>query len=231
MIEALADALQLTDDERIYLHHLARPASAKPYKPDKPAKPAAARPGTRQLIDALDQVPAVLVGIRTEVLAWNALGHLLLAGHLDADAPGRPADRRNLTRMMFLDLHHRDLYPDWQTEAACAAAQLRIAAGRYQDDRELAELIAELSINSERFAALWAEHPIASRTYGTRHLHHPQVGPLTLELETLLLSDGTGHRILTYSAPPDSPSHTALHLLHPRPVNSDYPHQSLIPPR
>ena len=35
-------------------------------------------------------VPAVLLGRRNEVLAWNPLGHALLAGHCDLGAPGRP---------------------------------------------------------------------------------------------------------------------------------------------
>ena len=55
-------------------------------------------------------MPVVVLGARTEILAWNRLGHQLLAGHLDPDAPNRPADRPNLTRMLFLDPHHRDLY-------------------------------------------------------------------------------------------------------------------------
>lgn len=218
VIEALADALQLSDAERAYLHTLVRPA---PAKPRRPVKPATARSGTRQLLDALDDVPAVVIGTRTEVLAWNALGHLLLAGHLDADAPSRPADRPNLTRMLFLDPHHRDLYPRWETAATCAVASLRITAGRDMNDRELVELIGELSLNSEQFAALWSSHPVANHAYGTRHLRHPEVGELTLELETLTLTDDSGHRVLMYSAPTGSPSHAALQLLRMRPTATE----------
>lgn len=216
VIEALADALQLSEDERAYLHTLARPA---PVRSRRPAKPVGARPGTRQLIDALGDVPAIVIGTRTEVLAWNTLGHLLLAGHLDSGAPDRPADRPNLTRMLFLDPHHRDLYPRWETAAACAVASLRMSAGRDKNDRELAELIGELSLNSEEFAGLWSRHPVANHAYGTRQLRHPEVGELTLELETLALSDGSGHRVLMYSAPDGSPSQAALQLLRMRSTN------------
>lgn len=76
VIDALARALALDDDERAHLHDLARPA---PAKPRRSARPATARRGVRQLIDALGYVPAVVLGIRTEVLAWNTLGHQLLA--------------------------------------------------------------------------------------------------------------------------------------------------------
>jgi hypothetical protein len=220
VIEALADALQLSDDERIYLHTLVRPAPAKPRRSVKPAN---ARPGTRQLIDALSDVAAIVIGTRTEVLAWNALGHRLLAGHLDADAPYRPAGRPNLTRMLFLDTHHRDLYPNWETAATCAVASLRMTASRHKDDRELSELVGELSVNSEEFATLWSNHPVAEHAYGTRHLRHPEVGELQLELETATLMDGSGHQILMYSAPAGSPSRTALQLMRMSPAATE-PH-------
>jgi hypothetical protein len=58
----------------------------------------------------MSDVPALVLGRGTEVMAWNRLGHALLAGHYDAAAPSRPAGRPNLTRMLFLDLHTRDLY-------------------------------------------------------------------------------------------------------------------------
>jgi transcriptional regulator with XRE-family HTH domain len=210
VIEALADALRLSDDERTYAHRLARPVRAKTRRR---ADPETARPGARQLVARMDDVASILIGSRTEVLAWNRLGHLLLAGHLDVDAPDRPADRPNLTRMLFLDPHYRDLHPRWEIAAACAVASLRITAARDENDRELATLIGELSMRSEEFAALWVEHPVASHAYGRRHLVHPEVGELTLELETLELGDGSGHRLVTYTAAPGSASDAALRLL------------------
>lgn len=211
VIDALARALNLDDDERAHLHDLARPAPRRPRS--RACRPAMARPGTRQLIDAMDNVPAVVLGRRTEVLAWNTLGHLLLAGHLDFDAPNRPADRPNLTRMLFCDPHHRDLYRDWATEVARAVASLRLVAGRYKNDRELAELIGELTMNSPEFASLWAKHPVANCVSGTKEFRHPEVGELTLDFEALVLPDDSGQRILMYSAKPGSASEAALQLL------------------
>lgn len=213
VLDALADALRLTDEERTYLHRLARP---QPSKPRRSGKPATLRPGTRRLLDAMDDVAAVLVDTGTDVLAWNRLGHLLLAGHLDPDAPDRPAGRPNLTRMLFLDTHHRDLYPRWPQATACAVAALRTTAGHHGDDRRLAELIGELTMKSQDFATLWAKHPVGGHSYGQRLLRHPEVGELTLDLETLTMADGSGHRMLMYSATEHSPAHTALRLLHIR---------------
>lgn len=210
VVEALADALRLTPDERGYLHRLARP---EPRPRRRPGPPPTVRHATRQLIEAMPDVAALVVDHRTDVLAWNTLGHLLLAGHLDPDAPDRPADRPNLTRMMFRDAHYAALAPDWEVVAACVVASLRITAARHRDDPELAELVGELTMHSEDFAALWAAHPVASHPFGPRLLRHPEVGDLELELETTELLDGSGHRLVTHSAAPGSPAHHSLRLL------------------
>jgi transcriptional regulator with XRE-family HTH domain len=207
---AVIDALNLTDDERIHLHDLARPTRTKPRRQPKPAT---ARRGTVQLINAIKDVPAVVPGLRNEVLAWNALGHLLLAGHVDFEAPTRPADRPNLTRMLFLDPHHKEMHLNWETEATRAVSALRLVAGKHADDQELAALVGELTMKSPAFATRWSKHPVANCIEGTKHFQHPLVGKLTLNFEALLLPEDKGKRILMYSAPPDSPSEAALQLL------------------
>ncbi|GGK96434.1 helix-turn-helix domain-containing protein [Sphaerisporangium melleum] len=210
VIDAIAQALDLNADERAHLHDLARPT---PVKRRRAVRPAVPRPGTRRIIEAMSDVPAVVLGRRTEVLVWNRLGHLLLAGHCDFEAPSRTADRPNLTRMLFLDAHHRDLYANWDEEATRAVASLRLVAGRHPDDRELAELIGELSMRSPQFASLWSRHPVATCTSGTKHIRHPEVGELLLDFEVLHLPDDSGHRVLLYSAEAGGPSHTALAAL------------------
>lgn len=213
VIDSLARALNLTDDERVHLHDLARPAPAKPRRATRPAM---ARPGVVQLINAMPDVPAVVLGVRNEVLAWNKLGHLLLAGHLEFDSPAHPVRRPNLTRMLFLDPHYRDLFVEPAEEATRVVAQLRLAAGRHTDDRELAELIGELTMKSAEFAALWSKHPVATCVSGVKRLRHPVVGDLELSYEALLLADEPGRRVIMYSAEPSSASAAALALLHYR---------------
>ncbi|GGK84050.1 transcriptional regulator [Planomonospora parontospora subsp. parontospora] len=210
VLDALARALRLTEDETVHLKRLARPpASARPASP----RPEHATRSARRLLDAMTEVPALVLDRRNDILAWNRLGHALLAGHLDPAAPGGPAARPNLTRMLFLDEHFRELYPDWSEEATLAVASLRLAAGRHPDDRSLAELVGGLVIRSEEFAARWARHPVRTCTSGVKHFHHPVVGPMELHFENLLIPGDLGQRIIAYSAEPGSPSESALRLL------------------
>ncbi|GAA2343363.1 helix-turn-helix transcriptional regulator [Streptomyces cuspidosporus] len=210
VLDAIARALRLTPDEHAHLRNLARPARAA----RRPAPRAeAARPSTRRLIEAMDGVPALVLTARFDVLAWNPLGHALVAGHLAADAPERPADRPNTQRLLFLDPHTRELYPDWESDARLAVSALRLAAGAHPDDRRLAELIGELTMKSGEFAALWSRHPVRQCSYGVKSFHHPLVGPMELSFEMTGLTDSGDQRLLMYGAEPGSPSEAALRLL------------------
>ncbi|WP_432586634.1 helix-turn-helix transcriptional regulator [Streptomyces sp. HD1123-B1] len=210
VLDAIARALRLTPDEHAHLRNLARPVRG-----GRPRAPRAecARPATRQLLAAMDRVPALVMDRRFEVLAWNPLGHALIAGHLPADAPDRPRERPNAQRMLFLDPHTRELYPDWEAEARRAVSSLRVAAGEHPDDRRLAELIGELTMKSEVFAALWARHAVRRCSFGTKAFHHPLVGPLELGFEMTRLPDSGGQALLMYGAEPGSPAEAGLRLL------------------
>ena len=206
IIDALARALRLDVDERAHLYALAHPA---PVKRPLASTPEIAKPGAEQLLQSMDAVPAVLLGRFNDILAWNRAGHLLLAWHLDRDAPSQVEDRPNQLRLLFLDEHTRDLYVDWEDEAALAVASLRYVAAQFADDRRL----AELSMNSPEFARLWAGHDVRLCTSGSKRFRHPEVGELELGYEVLHLPEGNGQRILTHTAEPGSASFAALRLL------------------
>ncbi|HEY0472144.1 MAG TPA: helix-turn-helix transcriptional regulator [Kribbella sp.] len=210
IIDALARALKLRDDERAHLFELARP---RPVRKSRQPRPERATPGGLQLVDAMTGVSAVLLGRRNDVLAWNPLGHALFAGHLPYDAPQDPAARPNLTRMLFLDPHTRELYRNWNDEASLLVASLRFVAAQYPDDRALAELVGELSVKSTEFAGLWAKHTVQLCSSGTKHLHHPEIGDLDLDYQALQLPDTDGQRLVIHTAARGSSSAHALNLL------------------
>ncbi len=210
VLGALAQALALTAVERQHLFDLAGVRDRPQARPRPEVRPDVARPGTVQLLHTMSGVPAVLMGKRTEVLAWNAFGHALVGSHLPPDSPADPCARPNMTRLLFLDPATRALYPDWATEASRAVASLRLLSGRFADDAPLASLIGELSLKSPEFAAMWAEHPVDSCMSGTKRIHHPVIGEVELDFEVLLVPDDSGHRLLAYTAPPASTAGLAL---------------------
>lgn len=211
VIASLARALNLTPDERAHLLNLARPRTS--LKRRAAAKPDTVRPGTLRLINSIPGTPSVVIGRRSEVLGWNELGHRLVAGHLDFDSPNRAADRPNMTRLLFLDAHTKELYIRWQEEAIRAVSSLRVLGGKSPDDTELTALVGELTVKSPEFAKLWAKHPVENCVSGIKYMQHPEVGALEVGFEVLTPPDESGHRVLLYTPEPGSSAETVLELL------------------
>lgn len=209
VLDALAAALRLDDHERRHLHTLATA------RPRRAAKVPAERvdPLTRELLESLTDLPALVVGLRMDVLAWNPLGHALLAGHIDPEAVHRPAQRPNLARMLFLDNHTRDLYVDWHRKARAVVGNLRMVAGTHPDDPALAALIGELSMKSPEFVALWRDHRVKPCEADAYELRHPTLGTVTVTQHNLVVARATGQSVAIVTATPGSSSADTLDLL------------------
>ncbi len=210
VLDAVARVLRLDEAERAHLYSLARP---KPRARRRTVKPEQVRPGVRLMIESFGDVPALVMGRFVDVLAWNPMAHAVLAGHLDFDAPNRPADRPNIARMMFLDPHTRELYDDWPRKARSTVADLRIIAGQYPAAPALSSLIGELTLGSPDFAKLWAAHTVGDCGGTTRDYHHPIVGTMTLMTEFMILPNDEGQRVAVFNAEPGTPSEAALRIL------------------
>ena len=152
--------------------------------------------------------PALVQNGRLDVLAANQLGRALYS-ELFRD-PTRPA---NHARFTFLNPRAHDLYPDWERAANDGVALLRAEAGRDPYDRDLTDLIGELSTRSEEFRTRWAAHNVRLHQTGAKRFHHPVVGELTLTFEMMELAADPGLNLLTYTAEPGSKSDEALNLL------------------
>ncbi|MGZ0148804.1 helix-turn-helix transcriptional regulator [Kribbella sp. WER1] len=204
ILDAVADVLRLTDDERTHLALLAKPVRRAPRR--RPAQ--RLRPGLQALLDAMPDVPAFVLGPRMDVLGWNRLAAALIA-----DFDGMDRKERNIPRLVFLDPASRDFYPEWATVADETVGYLRMYAGRYPDDPELAELIGELSIRSPEFRDHWARHDVKDKTFGSKTQHHPLVGDITVRYETLQPPGEPDQLLVTYTVEPGSASEQNLRLL------------------
>jgi len=173
------------------------------------------RPGLRLLLDLFERAPAFVLGRRMDVLAWNALGDAL------SGFSRMPAAERNMPRQAFLDPGARELYPDWPAVAAETVAHLRLDAGLHPDDKELAALVGELSLKSEDFRRLWADHQVKAKTYGVKRMVHPVVGELTLPFETLAVPGEPELSLVVYTPEPGSETAERIALLAIREADGD----------
>ncbi|MFC6879142.1 MULTISPECIES: helix-turn-helix domain-containing protein [Actinomadura] len=211
ILDAVARALLLDEAERRHLHDLA--GAGRGRAPARRARPEQAKPATLDLLDTLEGVPALVSGRRTDVLAWNRLGHALFAAHVDPGSPRRAAERPNLARMVFLDPHTRELYADWTAKAKAVVENLRMVAGRFPDDTLLTSLIGELTVKSPEFAAMWTDHRVRPCALGRYEMRHPLVGTLTVTQQSVHLPQAEDQHLVMAVTEPGSPSREAVTLL------------------
>jgi transcriptional regulator with XRE-family HTH domain len=207
VVDALARALRLDDDEHEFLKSLA--AQAARHAPVPPRPPSRTiRASTRLLLETLRPNPAYVVSRTYDMLAANPGGALLQPGLMDW-----PARQRNTIRYTFLHPEARDLWPDWEQKARSCVAQLRAVAGSDPDAPDLAALVGELLVKSPDFGRLWNRYEVRRAGAGHRVLRHPLVGTMRLAHETLGLNRADGHCLIVFLAEPGTPDHDAMLLL------------------
>jgi transcriptional regulator with XRE-family HTH domain len=205
VLDAVARALQLDEAERAYLSDLARAADA-PLGPRRPA--GQVRPGVRQVVDAMTEVPAFVRNGRLDLVYANQLARALYSPVFRN--PERPA---NIARFVFLDPRSPGFYADWEGAAGIVVALLRAEAGRAPGDKGLPDLIGQLSAGSEDFRARWAAHDVRWYRTGLKRFHHPVAGELALNFEAMDLPADAGLTLTACTADPGTGSHDALKLL------------------
>ena len=204
VLDAIARALQLDDAERAHLFHLAHAAdgtSAGMRPRRRPAKRWSPQPSLRWVLEKFT-APAIIRNGRMDLLASNHLGRAMHASIYDAAGGRQP----NFARFTFF-------YPDWGGAADICVAILRTEAGRDPHDKDLHDLVGELSTRSDDFRRRWSTHNVRYHGAGTKLFHHHDVGDLELVYESLDMISDPGLTLTLYAAEPESPTAHALELL------------------
>ncbi|MBM2619726.1 helix-turn-helix domain-containing protein [Actinoplanes sp. LDG1-06] len=204
VLDALARALRLGEDERAYLFELSGKDAGRPRR--RPAQKV--QPQLRRLLDDLSNTPALVLGRCTDILAWNPL-----AAAVFTDFGRVPARERNFVRLVFLEPAVRSMYVDWDYMARACVAQLRLEASRDPESPRMAMLVGELSVRDPDFRRWWGDHRVAVRTAGTKNLNHPVAGLLELDWSTLTDAADPDQQLIALTAAPGSPADRGLRLL------------------
>ncbi|MCX5098065.1 helix-turn-helix transcriptional regulator [Streptomyces sp. NBC_00439] len=211
VLEAVARALQLDDAERAHLINLAQAADGSDALTRPRRRSTRAWNAHRSLqwvLDAVTAGPAFVRNGRMDLLATNQLARAFYD-----DVYATVGNQANLARFQFLDPTSRRFYPDWDQAADIAVAILRTEAGRNPHDKDLHDLVGELSTRRDDFRTRWGAHNVRHHGTGTKRFHHHTVGDLTLAYEGLDMAAEPGLTLTIYTAEPGSPSEEGLRLL------------------
>ncbi|WP_131736342.1 helix-turn-helix transcriptional regulator [Actinomadura roseirufa] len=201
VVDALAAALRLDQDEHRHLRRLAE----RPSRPAPSSGTPAVSETTRRLLRSVKPWPAYVVSPLRDVLAWNDAAAWLLT-----DFSELPAGRCNLAWFAFCDPRAQDLYVDWEGVAAGNAHRLRDALAADPYSERGAELVAALTAESPAFAERWERHDVRGPNTGRKELTHPEAGPLTLDYANYLQPGADHLELVVMTAPEGSASYRAL---------------------
>ena len=206
VLEAVTRALQLDDIERTHLFDLSRAAKQLPTR--QRAKPLQVRPSVQRVLDTITDGAAFIRNPRADFLTGNRLAYALYA---DAFTTlDRPV---SLPRFVFLNPRARIFYRHWEGLASATVGSLRAEAARDPYDRDLTQLIGELSMRSDDFRRMWATHDVTQYRSGIQYFHHDLAGDLDLNYESFDLAGDIAQTLIVYTAEPGSASQAALERL------------------
>ena len=92
-------------------------------------------------------------------------------------------------------------------------AMLRTEAGRDPHDKQLHDLVGELSTRSEHFRTLWGHHDVWQHDSGVKHYRHHAVGEMTLHYDGLDLVGHPSAQLTVLTAEPGTRDAETLRLL------------------
>jgi MmyB-like transcription regulator ligand binding domain len=91
-------------------------------------------------------------------------------------------------------------------------ADLRAATARYPGDAGLRDLVTSLRAASSRFARLWDGRDVGAHERDRKTVHHPDLGPITVDCDVLTVA-GSDLRVVAFTAAPGSEDADKLRLL------------------
>ncbi|MEY9894443.1 transcriptional regulator with XRE-family HTH domain [Catenulispora sp. MAP5-51] len=200
VLDAVALALKLDAESTDHLNRLCLHASQRP----RDRGETGASQQLLQLMDGWEDTPAFVVGPALDIMAGNSLATALHSGFEEFD---------NLARMVFVDPAGREFYQEWERAAHSCVAEIRSAYGYDPQSTRIAEVVAELSAQSEEFAQLWQMHEVKGKSQEGKHLKHPSVGDLHIKFASFTVNGAPHQQLVVYQAEPASPTAAAFETL------------------
>ena len=192
VLASLSRILALTSEQQAYVEDLLH--RARGFVTPGPGREAA-HDRLQLLLDQLPGLPALVLGPRMDILAWNAPAAALIT-----DFSRLPTTERNYVTIMFTHPTVRGLYEDWTGVARTCVGILRREAAEIPNDPDLAALVGRLSIVSDDFRRWWAEHRVAEQDFGAKVLVHPIVGRMRLNWDSFTYAGAARQQLILWSA-------------------------------
>jgi transcriptional regulator with XRE-family HTH domain len=193
VLDALARTLRLDRAERWHMYVLAEAVPVTVSTGRCPVTDA-----IREILQALDPLPAVVVNARFDVLARNdAFEDLFRYWH------SLPCIHYNTLWCVLTEPTARGQLPGYDEHVRYLVARLRAAYARHVGEPDWEEDIRRLSGLSSEFTELWARHEVAEFQPRLRTFIDPRAGELTFTTSELQVPATPEARFVVYTPADD----------------------------
>src|SRR6202453_1741955 len=184
VMRRIAEALQLSRAERLYLFEIARCVV-----PDSSEAHEEIPTGLKELVDQMP-VPVYVLDRQWNAAAWNGRAAKIFRPWLVE------SEERNLLRFVFLNRSARTLIVDWRSRAKRLVAEFRSDAGRHLTETPTLRLISGLQAGSRVFAKYWSEQDVREREGGARTFCSPTGAVSTYSQVSLISTINTDLKLV-----------------------------------
>jgi transcriptional regulator with XRE-family HTH domain len=171
VLERISRTLELSADERDYLFSLVQHRPP----PLVPGRAEDVNPAVQRMLDTL-QIPALVMTIRWDVVAWNDMLRRAVR-----DYAAMPADQRNLLKLLFTHPEYKIDPAEYEAMVRRVLAKLRVDYSQSAPDPCFDKLISELNEICPVFRRLWKSPEVIGRSEGINVVRHPKLGGITFE--------------------------------------------------
>ncbi|MGF7047646.1 transcriptional regulator with XRE-family HTH domain [Paenibacillus sp. DS2015] len=165
VIENIANALQLTSDERTHLLQLWSPTEPEVV----PSSEMNLNPQWQRILNDLS-FPSFISNERSDVLAWNSA-----TKNMFTDFSLLSVHERNMIRMLFVDPEQRQRIVNWEEFALHSVALFRGNYDKHPEDPWFETTVQQLCEEDADFADMWNLHQIEQKKVTRIVIHSPSI--------------------------------------------------------
>ncbi|AIQ56351.1 helix-turn-helix transcriptional regulator [Paenibacillus borealis] len=191
VLNNIAEALRLTEDERHHLHLLARPVQQQTVEDQQ------LNTGLERMIKALEPNPAFVIGRCWDLLLWNQAAELVFGFPSFSEVT---QENPNWMRLLLTTGKRRMNMEDWESKAEVIVARFRADYAHYPNDSRFKELIGEFMQSSPLFREKWPLHDVQVVTDCHKQWNEPGIGELEFEHVTLQPQGHPDLKLMIYTA-------------------------------
>jgi len=204
VLECIANALQLTVDERKYLYALALDTGSGTSFV-KEEEQIQISPSLKRIMQELRYCPTIISDRKCQIVGWNQA-----ASHVFIDFQLLPYEERNLIKLLFTRKEFRSLAVNWEHFVKGYLSIFRTYYGQYVDDPWYDQFIEEMKSAHPDFNSLWNNSQVSSAPEVEIEFRHSKAGKMLFHLTSLQVQGNADLRCSIYTPAPESSTEVKL---------------------